>query len=90
MIKPKRRNSRDIIQTANSPLAPAKLANTIYQIKVYMNKLRDDNGQLAGLRGRKKVIATEDAQLNQILDSIWAADDFSCSIACSDCAATPL
>lgn len=61
----------------SDPLAPAKLANALYQIKVRMNKLFDDNGKRAGLRGRKKIVATEDAQLNAALRGILAADDFS-------------
>ena len=59
------------------PLAPAKLANALYQIKVRMNKLFDDNGKRAGLRGRKKIVATEDAQLNSALRMVLNADDFS-------------
>ena len=54
-----------------------KLANALYQIKVYMNKLRDDNGQYAGLRGRKKLVMTEDAHLNQAISNILAANDFT-------------
>ena len=61
----------------SDPLAPAKLANGLYQIKVRMNKLFDDNGKRAGLRGRKKIVATEDAQLNSALRMVLAADDFS-------------
>lgn len=61
----------------SDPLAPAKLANALYQIKVRMNKLFDDNGKRAGLRGRKKIVATEDAQLNSVLRMVLAADDFS-------------
>lgn len=61
----------------SDPLAPAKLANALYQIKVRMNKLFDDNGKRAGLRGRKKIVATEDAQLNAALRGVLAADDFS-------------
>lgn len=61
----------------SDPLAPAKLANALYQIKVRMNKLFDDNGKRAGLRGRKKIVATEDAQLNSALRMVLNADDFS-------------
>jgi len=57
-------------------LAPAKLADAIYQIKVYQNKLRDDNGQRAGINGRKKIVLTEEARVNQMLDSILVAEDF--------------
>jgi hypothetical protein len=67
----------DIKLDGTDPLAPAKLANALYQIKVRMNKLFDDNGKRAGLRGRKKIVATEDAQLNAALRGILAADDFS-------------
>lgn len=59
------------------PLAYAKLANALYQIKVAMGKYFDDNGQYAGVNGRKKIVATEDAQLNAALESILAAMDFS-------------
>lgn len=61
----------------SDPLAYAKLANGLHQIKVRMNKLFDDNGKRAGLRGRKKLVGTEDAQLNAALAAILAADDFS-------------
>lgn len=59
------------------PLAYAKLADGLNQIKVRMNKLKDDNNQYAGLRGNKKIVCTEDARLNAALDSILAADNFS-------------
>lgn len=58
-------------------LAAAKLADAIYQIKVYQNKLRDDNGQRAGINGRKKLVLTEEARVNQILDSILISDNFT-------------
>lgn len=58
-------------------LAPAKLADALHQIKTRMNKLKDDNNQYAGLMGRKKIVATEDARLTTILDSVLAADNFS-------------
>lgn len=61
----------------SDPLAYAKLANGLYQIKVAMSKYFDDNGQYAGVNGRKKIVATEDAQLNAALESILAAMDFS-------------
>lgn len=67
----------NIDMSGNDPLAQMKLADAIYQIKVYMNKLKDDNGQRAGLRGRKKVVCTEDARLNLMLDSILKAENFS-------------
>ena len=67
----------DIDLTGADPLAPMKLADAIYQIKVYMNKLKDDNGQRAGLRGRKKIVCTEDARLNLLLDSILETENFS-------------
>ena len=35
-----------------------------------MNKYLDDNGQRAGLRGRKKLVMTEDAHLNQAINAI--------------------
>ena len=54
-----------------------KIANGLNQIKVAMNKYLDDNGQRAGVRGRKKLIMTEDAHLNQAIDSILAAENFS-------------
>lgn len=66
----------DIKLDGSDPLAPAKLANGLSQIKTYMNKLKDDNGQLAGLRGRKKIVMTEDAIVNPIINSILAADNF--------------
>lgn len=64
----------------SDPLAYAKLANGLYQIKVHMSKLLDDNGKRAGVSGRKKIVATEDAQLNSALESIMAADDFSYAV----------
>ena len=62
------------------PLAYAKIADGLHQIKVAMNKLKDDNNQYAGLRGRKKIVATEDARLNGALRSILNADDFSSTV----------
>lgn len=59
------------------PLAHAKIANGLHQIKVIMSKYKDDNGQLAGVTGRKKIVATEDANLNAAIDSILAAENFS-------------
>ena len=62
------------------PLAYAKIADGLNQIKTRMNKLKDDNNQYAGLRGRKLLVTTEDARLNGVLDSILAADDFSAAV----------
>lgn len=67
----------DVKLDGTDPLAYAKLANGLYQVKVRMNKYLDDNGQRAGLRGRKKIVATEDAQLNSAIESILAADNFT-------------
>lgn len=53
-----------------------KIANGLYQIKSRMNKLFDDNGQYAGLTGRKKLVMTEDAHLNQAIENILSATDF--------------
>lgn len=69
----------DVKLDGSDPLAYAKLADGLYQIKVYMNKLFDDNGKRAGLRGKKKIVATEDAHLNQAIDAILAADNWSCA-----------
>ncbi len=70
----------DIALDGSDPLAVAKLANALNQIKIRQNKLKDDNGKLAGLRGRKKIVATEDAQLNGVLDSILEAPDFTYAV----------
>lgn len=64
----------------SDPLAYAKIADGLNQIKVRMNKLKDDNNQYAGLRGRKLIVATEDARLNGALDSVLAAEDFSAAV----------
>lgn len=61
----------------SDPLAYAKLANGLHQIKVLMNKYLDDNGKRAGVTGRKSIVMTEDAHLSMALKSILAADDFS-------------
>ena len=66
----------DIKLDGSDPLAYAKLANALYQIKVAMAKYFDDNAQFAGVTGRKKLVATEDAQLNLALESIFSAPDF--------------
>lgn len=70
----------DVKLDGSDPLAYAKLANGLHQIKVHMSKLLDDNGKRAGVSGRKKIVATEDAQLNSALESIMAADDFSYAV----------
>lgn len=64
----------------SDPLAYAKLANGLYQVKVIMNKYLDDNGKRAGVRGRKSLVMTEDAHLNSAIRSILAADDFSAAV----------
>jgi len=64
----------------SDPLAYAKLANGLYQIKVLMNKYLDDNGKRAGVRGRKSIVMTEDAHLNSAIRSVLAADDFSAAV----------
>ena len=69
----------DIKLDGSDPLAYAKLADALYQIKVRMSKLKDDNNQLAGVSGVKKLVCTEDAHLNQAIDSILAADNWSCA-----------
>lgn len=70
----------DVKLDGTDPLAYAKIADGLNQIKTRMNKLKDDNNQYAGLRGRKLLVATEDARLNGVLDSILAADDFSAAV----------
>ena len=67
----------DIALDGSDPLAPAKLANGLHQIKTIMSKYLNDNGKRAAVNGRKKIVMTEDAQLNAIIDSILAADNFS-------------
>lgn len=67
----------DVKLDGSDPLAYAKLADGLNQIKVIMNKYKDDNNQYAGLRGNKKIVCTEDARLNAALDSILVADNFS-------------
>lgn len=62
------------------PLAYAKLANGLAQIKSRMAKYFDDNGKRAGVTGRKKIVATEDAQLRAALESIMAADNFTAAV----------
>lgn len=64
----------------SDPLAYAKLANGLHQIKTIMAKYFDDNGKRAGVNGRKKIVATEDAQLMTAIESIMAADDFSYAV----------
>lgn len=70
----------DVKLDGTDPLAYAKIADGLNQIKTRMNKLKDDNNQYAGLRGRKLLVTTEDARLNGVLDSILAADDFSAAV----------
>lgn len=70
----------DVKLDGTDPLAYAKVADGLNQIRVRMNKLKDDNNQYAGLRGRKLLVATEDARLNGVLDSVLAADDFSATV----------
>ena len=62
----------------SDPLAYAKIANGLYQIKTAMAKLYDDNGQRAGVTGRKKLVATEDAHLNAALNAILNTEVFCC------------
>ena len=64
----------------SDPLAYAKLANALNQIKVIMAKYYDDNGKRAGVTGRKKLVMTEDAQLSQAIDAILAATDFTATV----------
>ena len=61
----------------SDPLAYAKLANGLYQIKSLMNNYLDDNGQLAGVSGRKSIVMTDDAHLKLALKSVMAASDFT-------------
>ena len=49
----------------------------LHQIKVKMNKYLDDNGKRAGVRGTKKLVMTEDAHLNQVIDNILATYSWS-------------
>ena len=63
--------------SGEDPFAVQKLANGLQQVKTYQKKLKDDNNQLAGVTGAKKIVCTEDAQLNSVLNAILAADNFS-------------
>ena len=69
------------VKLDGSDVAPyQKISNGLYQIKTIMNKYLDDNGKRAGLRGRKKLVMTEDAHLNQAIAAILAADNWSNAI----------
>jgi hypothetical protein len=61
----------------SDPLAYAKLANGLYQVKSLMNNYLDDNGQLAGVSGRKSLVMTDDSHLGMAIKSVLAAPDFS-------------
>ena len=61
----------------SDPLAYAKLANGLYQIKSQMSNYFDDNGQLAGVSGRKSLVMTDDAHLQMAIKSVLAAPDFT-------------
>lgn len=66
------------VRLDGSDIAPyQKIANGLYQIDTIMSKYFDDNGKRAGVNGRKKIIATRDAHLNQALNSILAAEHWS-------------
>jgi len=66
------------IKLNGSTVAPyQKLANALNQIKVRMAKYYDDNGKRAGVIGRKKIVMTEDAHLNQAIRAVLAADNWS-------------
>lgn len=67
----------DVKLDGSDPAPYQKLANGLYQIRVIMNKYLDDNGKRAGVRGRKKLVMTEDAHLNQAIQTILAADNWS-------------
>ena len=67
----------DVKLDGTEPGAYQKIANGLYQIRTYMNKLLDDNGKRAGLRGSKKIVMTEDAHLNQAIESILLAENWS-------------
>src|SRR5690606_8858017 len=66
------------VKLDGSDVAPyQKIANGLYQIETIMSKYFDDNGQRAGVNGRKKLVMTKDAHLNQAIRSIIAADNWS-------------
>lgn len=67
----------DVALDGTDPLVHAKIADGLYQIKVKMAKLLDDNGKRAGVTGKKKIVATEDAHLNATIRSILASENFS-------------
>ena len=66
-----------VVLDGSDPLAYAKLANGLYQVKSLMNNYLDDNGQLAGVSGRKSLVMTDDSHLGMAIKSILAAPDFS-------------
>ena len=66
------------IKLNGTTIAPyQKLANALYQIKVRMAKYFDDNGKRAGVTGRKKLVMTEDAHLNQAIRAVLNAENWS-------------
>lgn len=67
----------DVKLDGSDPLAFAKIANALYQIKTAMGKYFDDNAQYAGVNGRKKIVGTEDAQMNMVIKSVLAAENWS-------------
>jgi hypothetical protein len=66
----------DIDITGDDPARLSKLADVIYQVKVYMENIRNDNNKYAGVDGAKSIVIANDAHLKAALDTIVSKMDY--------------
>lgn len=58
------------------PARLSKLADVIYQVKVYMENLRNDNGKYAGVEGEKSFVMANDAHLKAAMEAVLSKMDY--------------
>ena len=58
------------------PARLSKLADVIYQVKVYMENLRNDNNKYAGVDGAKSFVMANDAHLKAAMEAVLSKMDY--------------
>lgn len=66
----------DIDITGDDPARLAKLADVLYQVKTYMENIKDNNGKYAGVDGAKTYVIANDAHLKAAMETVTKRGDY--------------
>lgn len=66
----------DIDINGDDPARLSKLADVIYQVKIYMENLKNDNNKYAGVDGAKSFVMANEAHLKAAMDAVLSKMDY--------------